>query len=252
MSISAILASKMFRSSPRKDNIRAALADPVNAPLVQQLSEYLDDSAKALNNGTYEDTEGMNVVGDDVDNSRPGTAGGGAGPSGGGGSFGGGAGGDMGDDFEGGEFDENGDPVDSPDGEGGDEGSDDSDAPPADEPEEVESAISIESNPVLASIDIAPVPNELKSALNIREDTAGVERIIIKDIDMSEFWIYYNDKVNLNNVMSPVIEFLNAANYHYLSFNRLARSDNAMVFDILRSCDTDNEVKPVEQEEDKK
>ena len=33
--------------------------------------------------------------------------------------------------------------------------------------------------------------------------TAGVDRVEIKFKD-NEFWIYYSDEVNLNNVMAPV------------------------------------------------
>ena len=43
---------------------------------------------------------------------------------------------------------------------------------------------------------------------------------------------YYDDKINLNNVMGPVLELLNAASYTYLQFNRLARTDNAIVFQV--------------------
>ena len=41
--MNAIFASKLFRSSTRQDKIRAALADPVNMELVQQLRSYLDE-----------------------------------------------------------------------------------------------------------------------------------------------------------------------------------------------------------------
>ena len=39
--------------------------------------------------------------------------------------------------------------------------------------------------------------------------------------------------------MQNTIELLNAASYHYLVFNRLARTDNAIVFDIT-DTDTSN------------
>ena len=47
--------------------------------------------------------------------------------------------------------------------------------------------------------------------------------------------IHYNDSINLNNVMEPVISLLSNAGYSYLQFNRLARTENAIVFMINKS-----------------
>ena len=85
------------------------------------------------------------------------------------------------------------------------------------------------------------VVNQIKSTLNLNSNTSGVNRVLVKD---KELWIYYNDSINLNNVMGAVIELLNAANYNYLNFNRLARSDNAIVFEISVN-DTDDKVDPI-------
>ena len=41
--------------------------------------------------------------------------------------------------------------------------------------------------------------------------------------------VYYEDSINLNKVMASAIETLNNLDYG-LEFNRLARSDNAIVF----------------------
>jgi hypothetical protein len=46
-----------------------------------------------------------------------------------------------------------------------------------------------------------------------------------------EAWVYFDDSINLNNVMGDVIDGL-ANPYPWLAFNRLARSENAMVFVI--------------------
>ena len=64
-----------------------------------------------------------------------------------------------------------------------------------------------------------------------------------------ELWIYYNDDSNLNDKMIEVISVLNSTGYTYLKFNRLARSNNAIVFDILLN-DTEQikSVKDVEEE----
>ena len=60
-----------------------------------------------------------------------------------------------------------------------------------------------------------------------------------------ELWIHYNDSINLNNVMEPVIAVLNAANYFKLDFNRLARTENAIVFSITVASVP---VKPLEED----
>ncbi len=47
--------------------------------------------------------------------------------------------------------------------------------------------------------------------------------------------------------MSTVIELLNAANYQYLIFNRLARTENAIVFTISVN-DTMNNMELIKNE----
>lgn len=117
------------------------------------------------------------------------------------------------------------------------------------EPAEVENSTLAAGTPVTATrsltIDMKQIVDQIKNLLNLQDTTTGVNRILVKD---SELWVYYNDNINLNNVMASAIEALNAAGYTYLEFNRLARSDNAMVFQILFK-DTDAETKPAESEE---
>lgn len=84
----------------------------------------------------------------------------------------------------------------------------------------------------------------VKGTLNAREDTQGVSRVTLQD---RELWIYYQDKINLNNVMEPAIAVLNAANFNHLEFNRLARTQNAIVFDITCLA---VDVKPIAEEDD--
>ena len=86
----------------------------------------------------------------------------------------------------------------------------------------------------------------IKGTLNSREDTCGVLRVRVKK-DPCELWIYYEDKVNLNNIMPIVIDVLNSTAYTYLEFSRLARSDNAIVFDITSNSES---MKPLEVETD--
>lgn len=117
------------------------------------------------------------------------------------------------------------------------------------EPAEVENSTLAAGTPVTATrsltIDMKQIVDQIKNLLNLQDTTTGVNRILVKD---SELWVYYNDNINLNNVMASAIEALNAAGYTYLEFNRLARSDNAMVFQILFK-DTDTDTKPVEMED---
>lgn len=113
--------------------------------------------------------------------------------------------------------------------------------------EEVESsqAVKASSGTPLPTTDVTDnldlEVESIKGTLNAKDDTSGVSRVGVKDD--KEVWIYYNDSVNLNDVMVPVIEQMNASGYTYLEFNRLARSDNAVVFVVLRE-DTDRRKKP--------
>ena len=87
-------------------------------------------------------------------------------------------------------------------------------------------------NPKQTSIDdkVYTDIEEIPGTLNLDESTAGVRTATIKSDN--ELWIYYNDSINLNNIMTDVINKLNSTGYRYLEFNRLARSDNAIVFEI--------------------
>lgn len=96
----------------------------------------------------------------------------------------------------------------------------------------------IETNPVdvtsSVSVDYVVLDAEvIKSTLNSRDDTCGVVSIAIKDSGASELWIYYDDETNLNDTIYAVVSVFNSCGYNMLKFNRLARSNNAIVFDIL-------------------
>jgi len=203
---------------------------------VQQLDEYLDDDAqmklaqarneaKAKNSKSGTSTGNDSSLGGDND-SMGGSMGGGApsrGPS-----FSGSPISDFGDD-------ELAD-IDIPE---------DGSEAPAEAPEEPEAVESVtkEGNPITSSTLIQTTLDDLvseceiiKGTLNAREDTKGVNRLQVKE---DELWIYYNDDVNLNDTMVEVIGVLNSTGYTYLKFNRLARSNNAIVFDICLNTDED-------------
>ena len=210
-----IYTSKLFLDSKRKEHIRSAVGNPINMELIAQMPEYIDEKfadlefkekpkdseEEALRNGEAEiiDSEGS-------DNSRVVVKHS-----------------DMGMDM----------PSEEPPMQ---EQSSESSEPVG---ESVK--LSNDSDSVHASVGfISPTidnEDELKSrldtllgTLNMRSDCSGVVRIVIRN---KELWIYYSDKINLNNVMEPVIKVLYESGYKYLDFNRLARTDNAIVFEIL-------------------
>lgn len=212
-----ILASKLYigSDSTRKKRILSAVADPVNKELVEQVRDYLDEE---FINPLYLNSESHDVEDTGASEGSPSmskdTKGFGS-PSGAHPSFSGGpstAG--LGDDS----IPDDADTV--PEGEeAGSEETSDIKEDSAEEPSDVDSSTDI-------NISVA----EVQGTLNSREDCAGVTRVVIKD---SELWVYYKDDVNLNKTMTATIEKLLEAGYHSLEFNRLARSNNAVVFDIL-------------------
>lgn len=220
----SIYNCKMFRCSPRKDFIISAMQNPVNHELVQQLRDYIDvdqpDEMVKDNNNANRNPETSQQV--DTANEQL--------PAG----------------FERGSFlartpglvvdeiEDVPDPSDDMDANYDQGATNDSS-----QAEETEEADDIEAKPeheeVQESTKVVAdtlIPEHIKGTLNIDDATAGVSRAVIKD---KELWLYYNDSINLNNVMTEVLDKVNSANFSTLSFSRLARSDNAIVFDILQS-----------------
>lgn len=246
----AIFASKLYKASRRKDKIRAALDNPINAELVQQLRVYLDD--EYINEDYLEpddhssDSNSEPNNNDDTKlNDKSSTSFKSPTPV----KFHPNSPLDIPDDHMDGDnympgVDDNGENDKNPSTK---DNSDTSDNPNISESsnlngENITSQTSLYHMPD-ASPTISPdIVSEIKGTLNMRQDTSGVNRVLYKDD--SELWIYYNDKINLNNVMGPVIELLNASGYTYLDFNRLARTDNAIVFQVY-VCDTSSNIEPI-------
>ena len=80
-------------------------------------------------------------------------------------------------------------------------------------------------------------PESIQEFLNDQDSTSGVSRVVEKD---SEIWIHYNDKINLNNVMEDVFARL-SKEYPEAEFNRLARTENAIVFVVESDEEADEE-----------
>lgn len=236
MSITKIYASKIYRASSRKDAIKAAIQNPMNLELVQQVADYLDDDSKeklaeAVHEKDVKDvkpaepaTEDTNENPFEDDGSAPSAS-----HSSGGSHFSppsGGPSGNVFDDDFGTDMGEAPDIPDIPEASDDDAGSSSADAPaePIEESTEITGVDTIDEDnePVLQS-------GIIKKLLNDADDTAGVARV---DIGDGEAWIYYDDKVNLNDIFDNVIALLKDSKYDMLKFSRLARTDNAVVFDI--------------------
>lgn len=246
MKLQRIYSSKLYVTSTRKDKIHAAINDPINVELVRQLSEYLDEEGQQELKQAVSEEKGNQVT---TDNSGSGESSGsstssGSEPA----SFGSASShnhftGNIMDDF--GEDDlADIEPMPTED-----------DAPtPTEEPtpESTESTTKIPGKAITANSiiwttvdDVINDSETIKGTLNSREDTKGVSRLQIKE---NELWIYFNDDENLNDKMVDVIELLNATGYTYLAFSRLARSNNAIVFDINLNAGPIKSIQEVEEE----
>lgn len=207
----------MYKSSTRKSKIQAALSNPVNQPLVTQLRSYLDDEYRKEEilepDIEMKKEKGSPVKDEHIDESSK-------------------------DDKK--VIDDNtkfsnpnGDKEDI-DVEDADKGNDSS--------EDDNNVNSSKKFAIRSSIDL----DSLKGTMNAVSDTCGVQRVKI-DEDKKELWVYYNDDINLNDIMTPLIELLESSSYNYLIFNRLARSGNAVVFEISSTkVDTLESPKSVE------
>lgn len=234
--VKAIYACKLYRASSRQDKIKAAIEDPLNLELVTQLKSYLDDeyqeiidrqeaSDKAdLADNLMENTDTPDE-GDfrDSNGSSSHPAGGFGGPSGSRPSLS-----EKFDMLMSGDEDEEVTDDTSDDSIDDVELDDISDSPELDD---VEESTTIEGvNDDIQVDNKVDIVEEVKTCLNSDVSTQGINRVIIKK---NELWIHYNDDINLNNVMGPVIEKLST--YNYMDFNRLARSENAIVFQMNNS-----------------
>lgn len=255
----AIFSSKLYKASRRKDKIASAIASPINVELVQQLRDYLGDEeteeqiveqpldvkpesdVPAEDEETFSEASGISApvsrtsstpaapeVSEESDSTVPDEVAHVADPE-----------------------PEVTEVVDAPAQDTSDVSDDQKfhtprrkekeDEDSVEESTSINAATTLYQPPVEASccdkvrVDVAAI----KGTLNVRDDTKGVSRIFVKD---KELWIYYQDKINLNSVMEPVIEVLNGTGFTNLEFNRLARTENAIVFEI--SC-VYEDVKPV-------
>lgn len=207
-----IYSSKLYKASLRKDKIRANINNPINVELVQQIADYVDaNEPKQLDTKVNEPSESVvkrsdhpapNRGADKINHSSESDVS----PS---------------DDIE---------PMP---GLIVDEETI-SDEPQPAQPED-ESAEEINESEKLTddtvqgveNISLSIETNQIKDELNDSPLTEGVIRVANK---AREIWVYFNDNTNLNDIMVNVIDSIFSRYGAQLEFNRLARSENAMVF----------------------
>lgn len=224
--LDAIYSSKLYKLSTRKSVISAATTSPMNVELVKQLRSYLDEEYQ---NDEYLDIGNPDVPEEDTEERiKPSEES----------SSGGGGGGSV--THIGGEGSLSGELKDAEQDESGPT------PPPSDEGKsDVGESVRLKSSKVISSYvsrtsvseSIASQLDNIKGTLNLRSDTSGVVRVVLR-VSESELWIYYNDDTNLNNVMEPVIMVLASQYGDCMTFNRLARTDNAIVFEVCESSNT--------------
>ena len=206
----AIFSSKLYKASPNKSQIQAALADPNNQELVMQLRKYLtpetlqelkpQQSTKPISHHTSSDSD----VPDDIahNESRPSapSRSASAPPS---------------PKHELSQMLEDAETSDSSGGP----------ATPMDaEAEEHEDEMTevVEEATDLDTVDYVKDAEDALKGDDVRQ---------VKHVD-DELWVYFKDKVNLNKIMDEVIDKLSSTFSDSVTFSRLARTDNAIVFDI--------------------
>ena len=181
-----IYGAKLFRSSCRKEHIKANMANPINTELVTQLSSMIDtvddDTDDTIVDPITEDADSTVEESDMID-------------------------------------DEDTDPADSNDEIEDDSSASEEDFPETDEPQ----SDNIDTEDTTAD-DI----DRLEAALNGNSNTQGVIRCAEKD---DEIWVYYNDDINISKILPDIMDELDANNITDMSFSRIARSNNAIVFD---------------------
>lgn len=232
----AIYSSKLYKASTRKSVISAALTDPVNSELVMQLAEALDEEYQTPQNLIKDYDEKVKKASESKER--------------------------IDDNLESDDIDEEVD-ARSPEAEDitthdsepvhniKDDKHDRPEHEPSSEMRRAEPSVkestdtSKKQEPVEGTSDTdedvhdaKQDADQIKSMLNLDEETDGVTRVATKQ---SELWIYYSDSTNLNNKMWQIIDKLNSSSYSWLEFNRLARSENAMVFQILKG-DSEQDV----------
>lgn len=205
-----ITSSKLFAAKSIKDQnrIKAAVANPINSELLQQLSSYLDVSDnkitvedKSVNKAKTRKESREDVKRSDERRLKS----------------------DQPKPYK----------SDAPEvlpisEEPAGHTDEDDDNVPESSDDNLTSAPNLTANTEIYNFS----PDVLQGNLNTVDQTSGVIKVSVFD---KELWIHYKDGINLNDKIDPVIEFM-AQNYPNMAFNRLVRTKNAFVFDFDILC----------------
>lgn len=232
--MSLIMSSELFKSSKNKSKILSTISNPINKELVKQLESYvkvsdlteddnsedskLDDSA--LFNSSSDETNAYNTSSEGTQNSEQTNT---SKPA----SF---VLNDSSDKSEANDSEGTGSESSDADDNAKDESSDD-------DSNDVNESIStnktqIKSSTYVTADIVARAVNELPGALNLSDDTKGVDYAAFKTNanNANEVWIYYDSEVDVSKILNNVVTYLLSSGYYYLQFNRVSRDDNALVF----------------------
>lgn len=192
-----ILSSHIIRSNKHRDQIKSAITDPINKELIQQLSEYIDWDD--VDEEVIDELKGEDNKEDVSDEEVPEEQ--------------------ISED----EINDEDKPDkphkhDKPSRPANSEKPDKPEEDKIEEPEEpdLDSATHISSNKIEATI---------KTTLTQLQSSKDINLISIKG---NEIWVRYNDTINLNDIMYDTIKCV--TDNTDLTFNRLARFDNSIVF----------------------
>lgn len=253
--MSLIMSSELFKSSKNKSKILSTISNPINKELVKQLESYvkvsdlteddnqedskLDDST--LSNSSADETNTDDTSSEDTHNSEQTNT---SKPA----SF---VPNDSSDtsaanDSEGTDSESSDDNDNSKDAS-----SDDSNSNDVNESTSTTKAQIKSSTYVTADI-VARAVNELPGALNLSDDTKGVDYAAFKTNanNANEVWIYYDNEVDVSKILNNVVTYLLSSGYYYLQFNRISRDDNALVF-VVNWVSSYFNVKSVTNDEEK-
>lgn len=222
-----ITSSKLFKSSKYKDKILSEFQNPINKPLVQQLTSYVDSKYVEPDEGAdapdIPETEKKPRFKQEPKGAHGGSGGGShfSSPSSSNGQF------DMPEDAS---FDE-----ETSESESTEEVP--AESPELEESNEVEESSklnfkAIQSSSYVTVETVSQAVNEIPGILNLREDTAGVTYSVLKNSSNNEIWIYYSNDIDINKVLEKVNEVLVTSGYYFLEFNRVSRDENAIVFTV--------------------
>lgn len=234
-----ITNSKIFKGSKYQERILAAINDPINKPLLKQLTSYvgqdydedsIDDSIASTPSQFSEDKtapadskkgKSLNST-PHITPSNKSTA-----------QFGG-----PSNNYS---QDEDTDNIDDRDSQAVefDEAKDEDDFAPPKEPSQgnVKESTCAEKSNINASTYVSvevvsQAVSEIPGTLNLRSETKGVTYAALKGGSSTELWIYFENSVDINGVLDSVNSTLMNAGYYFLEFNRVARDENAIVFSI--------------------